>query len=161
MKKIVLIFAILLGLYTNANAVMYHGIDVDFVYNSSDWSSKDKIREIIDDYTLTLHYKNKLIQCAKNTERFNCMDALSEKIITHFYNYEMKTNMQAYHNYVNAIFDAYGTVYCRNKYNIPAGTLCNAENEGKSAKLIEQYINDLIVQIQKNIFEYDFIKNYN
>ena len=69
--------------------------------------------------------------------------------------------LKAYKNYVNAVFDAYGAVYCRNKYNIPAGTLCNAENEGKSAKLIEQYINDLILQIQKNIFEFDFIKNYN
>ena len=161
MKKIVLIFTILLSSYTNANADIYHGIDIDAVYNSSDWSSKSKIREIIDDYTLTLHYKNKLNQCTKNIERFNCMNTLAEEIMTHFYNYEIKINLKAYKNYVNAVFDAYGAVYCRNKYNIPAGTLCNAENEGKSAKLIEQYINDLILQIQKSIFEFDFIKNYN
>ena len=161
MKKIILVFTIFLSLYTNANADIYHGIDIDAVYNSSDWSNKDKIREIIDDYTYTLHYKDQLNHCTKNLERFNCMDILAEKIITHFYNYEMKINLQAYHNYVNAIFEAYGTIYCRNKYNIPAGTLCNVENEGKSAKLIEQYLNDLILQIQKNIFEFDFIKNYN
>ena len=65
-KKIILIFTILLSSYTNANADIYHGIDIDAVYNSSDWSSKSKIREIIDDYTLTLHYKNKLNQCTKN-----------------------------------------------------------------------------------------------
>ncbi|MBE6451714.1 MAG: hypothetical protein E7016_07130 [Alphaproteobacteria bacterium] len=161
MKKIILIFAIFLGLCTNANADIYHGIDIDAVYNSSDWSSKDKIKDIIDDYTLTLQYKSKLTQCSKNIERFNCMDLLAEKVITHFYNYNMETNLQVYHNYVNAIFDAYGVVYCLNKYNVPAGTLCNIDNEGKSALLIEQYINDLILQIQKDIFEFDFIKNYN
>lgn len=43
MKKIVLIFTILLSSYTNANADIYHGIDIDAVYNSSDWSKTRKI----------------------------------------------------------------------------------------------------------------------
>lgn len=36
--------------YANARAELYHGIDIDAVYESSDWSSKEKIKELIDDY---------------------------------------------------------------------------------------------------------------
>ena len=50
MKKVALIFAITLLLSFNVHAETYYGIDIDKVYSQSDWSSKDKIKEIIDDY---------------------------------------------------------------------------------------------------------------
>ena len=52
MRKYIIIIGVFLALVANARAELYHGIDIDAVYNSSDWSSKEKIKEIIDDYTL-------------------------------------------------------------------------------------------------------------
>ena len=40
MKKLLLILGLFLILSASANAEIYHGIDIDSVYKSSDWSSK-------------------------------------------------------------------------------------------------------------------------
>ena len=57
MKKFILILGLCLAFSVNVRAELYHGIDIDEIYNSSDWSSKDKIKELIDDYTLLLQYQ--------------------------------------------------------------------------------------------------------
>ena len=50
MKRFMFIFTLTLLFSFNVCAETYHGIDIDKVYSQSDWSSKDKIKEIIDDY---------------------------------------------------------------------------------------------------------------
>ena len=57
MKKFIFVLGLCFMFNANAQAELYHGIDIDEVYNSSDWSSKDKIKELIDDYTLLLQYQ--------------------------------------------------------------------------------------------------------
>lgn len=49
MKKVLLILVVRLILINSAMAEIYHGIDIDEVFATSDWNSKDEIKDIIDD----------------------------------------------------------------------------------------------------------------
>ena len=160
MKKIVFILGIFLTLSLNAEAEVYHGIDIDRVYNSNDWSNKKKIKEIINDYNLLLQYQKKLSLCSKETERLTCMNALTEDIIKSFYNYNFVQNINDYHNYVKSTTSAYGIIYCLNKYKIPSGTICNQETMGKTWEIIEQYDKDLLQSVEKTLISYEFLQDY-
>ena len=72
----------------------------------------------------------------------------------------MDNNLNNYHNYVISTSDAYGIIYCLNKYKLPAGTICNQENYANTEKFIEQYINEMLQSIEQNLIEYSFISNY-
>ena len=142
MKK----FIVILGIFflfgaRYVRAELYHGIDIDAVYNSSDWSSKEKIKEIIDDYTLLLEYQNTLTLCD-------------------FYNGNMNNNLNIYHNFVTSISEAYGIIYCLDKYKFPAGTICNQENSVNTQKFIKQYITEMLQSIEQELIKYSFILNY-
>ena len=132
MKKVALIFAITLLLSFKVHAETYYGIDIDKVYSQSDWSSKDKIKEIIDDYNIMLH----------------------------FYRYNYENNINDYQNYVKLTLTVYGIAYCLNKYNIPAGTVCEQEKNAQVREVIKQYIETLLSQIEKQISVFSFIKDY-
>ena len=160
MKKLLLILGFYLILSASANAKIYHGIDIDSVDKNSDWSSKEKIKEIIDDYTLFLENKNKLLSCNQSPNKVECMNKLAENIIKHFYSGNIDNNLNNYHNYVISTSDAYGIIYCLNKYKLPAGTICNQENYANTEKFIEQYINEMLQSIEQNLIEYSFISNY-
>ncbi len=160
MKKFVFILGLCLVLGTRVYAETYHGIDVDAVYKISDWSSKEKIKEIIDDYTLLLKYQGKLILCNQSHEKIECMNKLAEKVIKHFYNGDIDGNLNNYHNYVISISEAYSTIYCLSKYKFPAGTMCNQENNVNTEKFIEQYLNEMLQSIEQNLRKYSFISNY-
>ena len=160
MKKLLLILGFYLILSASANAKIYHGIDIDSVDKNSDWSSKEKIKEIIDDYTLFLENKNKLLSCNQSPKKVECMNKLAENIIKHFYSGNIDNNLNNYHNYVISTSDAYGIIYCLNKYKLPAGTICNQENYANTEKFIEQYINEMLQSIEQNLIEYSFISNY-
>ena len=160
MKKIVGVLVLFFVFSTGVNAEIYHGIDIDRVYTSSDWSSKDRITDIINDYNLLLQYKQKLIQCSQSTDRFNCVNTVNEGIIKHFYNHDLNNNLNEYHNYVKSAFAAYGIVYCVNKYRAPPGTMCNQETNGKALEVIEQYGKDLLQSIERILIGYSFLQDY-
>ena len=161
MKKIGTILVIILLNISVANAKeVIHGIDIDEVYNNGDWSSRDKIKEIIDDYTLLQLYKLNLIKCAESTEKLNCQNQTLNNIIKHFYSYNAESNIQIYKNYINTINSVYEIAYCQNKYSIPPGTGCLQEASAKTEKILQQYIEFLLLQIEQKISVYNFIKNY-
>ena len=160
MKKVAFVFALALVFCFDAYAETYHGIDIDKVYAQSDWSSKDKIKEIIDDYSLLIQYKKELTQCAENDNQLNCMDNLTQNIMQRFYSYNYENNINEYQNYVKSTFAVYGTAYCLNKYNIPPGTICEQEKNTPVNKTIKQYIETLLSQIEKQIKSFSFIKDY-
>ena len=60
MKRFILflVFACLFSL--NVKAGIYHGIDIDNVFEKSDWSNKEKIKEVIDDYALLLQWNSQV-----------------------------------------------------------------------------------------------------
>ncbi len=160
MKKLAVIFTLTLLFSFNSRAETYHGIDIDKVYTQSDWSSKDKIKEIIDDYSLLLQFKNDLNQCNTNSNQFECMDKLTQNIMLHFYSYNSENNIKEYQNYVKSAFAVYGIAYCLNKYNIPSGTVCEQEKNAQVKEAIKQYIGILLSQIEQRLNIFSFIKDY-
>ena len=160
MKKFVLGLISILFSITNAQAEIYHGIDIDEVYSQSDWSSKDKIKEIIDDYTIWLQYNNEFTSCAKSDTQIDCMDELAENIMLRFYTSNYENNINDYRNYVKSTLTVYGIVYCLNKYNIPSGNTCEQEKNAHAIKLIKQYIKTMLLQIENKIRVFSFIKDY-
>ena len=110
---------------SKAQAEVYHGIDIDAIYESSDWSSKEKIKEIIDDYTLLLQYQKELDNCPiELPDVLGCYDKVAEKIVTNLYIYP-KNNVEQYKQLKKALSDAYGLKNCRNKYAWPSGNILN------------------------------------
>ena len=92
MKKVALIFTLTLLFSFNVYAEIYHGIDIDKVYDQSDWSSKDKIKELIDDYSLLLTYQEEFNACPKQYNKiFSCYDKITEKILRNLYVYPNNT----------------------------------------------------------------------
>ena len=160
MKKVALIFTLTLLFSFNVYAEIYHGIDIDKVYDQSDWSSKDKIKELIDDYSLLLQFKKDLNQCQENSHPIECMNHLAQNIMQHFYTHNYENNIHDYQNYVKSTLVVYGVAYCLNKYNFPAGTVCEQEKNAQVCKVIKQYIETLLLQIEKQISIYSFIKDY-
>ena len=160
MKKIVLVLGIFLTLSLNVKAEVYRGIDISRVYTSSDWSSKDKIKDIINDYSLLLQYQKELSLCSKEPEKLICMNSLTEDIIKNFYNHNLEQNLNNYHNYVKATASAYGVIYCLNKYRFPSGTMCNQETQVKIQETIEQYAKDLLQSVKQIFLGYSFLQDY-
>jgi hypothetical protein len=160
MKKLILILSSFIVFCFNTRAEIYHGVDIDKVYKSSDWNNKKEIKKIIDTYTLLLQYQKQLSLCSQNTEGFSCMDKLTEDIIKHFYDGNVEDNLKYYHSYITATSYAYGAIYCLNKYKVPAGTTCNQENIANTRRVAEQYISDLLHTTEQSIKEYSFIQDY-
>lgn len=157
MKKFVLILSAFLILNTSAQAEVYHGIDIDEVYESSDWSSKEKIKEIIDDYTLLLQYQKELDNCPiELPDILECYDNVAEKIITNLYVYP-ENNIEQYKKLKEALSDAYGLKNCRNKYAWPSGNICAIDSDSDLAHSLHKYIQDLLNFSKEQMFKYLFL----
>ncbi|MBE6454511.1 MAG: hypothetical protein E7017_06510 [Alphaproteobacteria bacterium] len=137
-----------------------HGIDIDEVYNSSDWSSRDKIKEYIKDYTVLLDCKKQLKMCDSNSNKDICMDELAIKIIKHFYGFNSDKNIADYKNYIKSVSKAYGVVYCLNKYDNFAGSTCEQEVMYKVILTTKQYIEDMLSEIEQENKDFVFLQDY-
>ena len=154
MKKLVLSLIAILSLNINARAEVYHGIDIDAIYESSDWSSKEKIKEIIDDYTLLLQYQKELDNCPLELpDVLGCYDKVAEKIVTNLYVYP-KNNVEQYKQLKKALSDAYGLKNCRNKYAWPSGNICEIDSDSDLADSLHKYIQDLLNFSKEKMFIY-------
>ena len=154
MKKFVLILGLFSSLCANALAEVYHGIDIDAIYESSDWSSKEKIKEIIDDYTLLLQYQKELDNCPiELPDVLGCYDKVAEKIVTNLYVYP-KNNVEQYKQLKKALSDAYGLKNCRNKYAWPSGNICEIDSDSDLADSLHKYIQDLLNFSKEKMFIY-------
>ena len=160
MKKFFLIFGLVLCLCSKAQAEVYHGIDIDAIYESSDWSSKEKIKEIIDDYTLLLQYQKELDNCPiELPDVLGCYDKVAEKIVTNLYIYP-KNNVEQYKQLKKALSDAYGLKNCRNKYAWPSGNICVIDSDSDLADSLHKYIQDLLNFSKEQMFKYSFLEEY-
>jgi len=157
MKKFALISAFICLLTTNATAELYHGIDIDAVYESSDWNSKGSIKEIIDDYTLLLQYQEEFDSCPiELPEVLECYDKVAEKILTTLYVYP-EYNVKEYKQLKEALSNAYGLKNCRNKYAWPSGHMCEIDSDSELSDALKTYIQDLINFCKEKMFEYSSI----
>lgn len=157
MRKFIFILGLCLILGTRTNAEIYHGIDIEAVYKSSDWSSKEKVKEIIDDYTLLLQYQKELDSCTIEVpEVLGCYDKIAEKIVTNLYIYP-EHNLTEYKQLKKALSDAYGLKNCRNKYAWPSGNICNIDRASDLSAALKDYIQDLINFSKEQMFSYSSI----
>jgi hypothetical protein len=159
MKKFLCLVLLSFELCSTVWAEVYHGIDIDAVYEQSDWNSTAEIKQIIDDYTLVLEYQTRLAECSKLTEPFACFNMLAKNIIIKFYVGSRDEHLKEYQTYIRATSSAYGIVYCLNKYKVPA-TICRQDNIANTRQFAEQYIRDMLHTTAHHIEEHDFIQNY-
>ena len=161
MKKFILGLMSILFSITNVQAEIYHGIDIDKVYSQSDWSSKDKIKEAIDDYTLLCLYQTELDGCLEqNEKRLFCYNKVADKILKNFYVYP-DNNIKIYNQFIQILSKAYSIQSCSNKYEWPSGNLCETANKSEVFKMVHSYIQDLINSCkEKMLFYLPEIKNY-
>lgn len=157
MKKFILILGLCLAFSVNVRAELYHGIDIDEIYNSSDWSSKDKIKELIDDYTLLLQYQEEFNNCPDVLpDVLECYDKVAEKIVTNLYVYP-EYNAKEYKQLKESLSNAYGLKNCRNKYAWPSGHICEDKSDSDLADSLKKYIQDLIDFTKEQMFTYSSI----
>ena len=162
MKKFILILGFCLAFSINVRAELYHGIDIDEIYNSSDWDSKDKIKELIDDYTLLLQYQEEFNNCPDVLpDVLGCYDKVAEKIVTNLYVYP-EYNVKEYKQLKEALSNAYGLKNCRNKCACPSGLMCEIDSYSELADALKKYIQDLIDKCKNEMKFYypHIIKNY-
>lgn len=157
MKKFVWLVSLFLALGSKAQAEIYHGIDIDEVYKSSDWNSKEEIKTLIDDYTLLLQYQEEFNACPiELPEVLNCYDKIAKKIITNLY-VQPEYNIEDYQQLKKALLKAYGLKNCRNKYAWPSGSICEIKTDSNLAVFLKQYVQSLIQVSKKNMFLYSNI----
>ena len=161
MRKSVLVFALTMLFSFNVYAEIYHGIDIDKVYSQSDWSSKDKIKEIIDNYKLLLTYQKDFNDCSMQKDGiFFCYDNVAEKILKNLYVYP-ENNIKVYQQFKQTLTDAYSVQSCLNKYEWPSGNFCEANSQPELLNVLHQYIHDLIASSKEKIVSYlPELKNY-
>ena len=162
MKKFGFVLGLCFMFNANAQAELYHGIDIDEVYNSSDWDSKESIKEIIDDYTLLLQYQAELDSCPiELPEVLGCYDKVAEKIVTSLYVYP-EYNVKEYKQLKESLSNAYGLKNCRNKYAWPSGHICEIDSDSELSDALKKYIQDLIDKCKNEMKFYypHIIKNY-
>lgn len=154
MRKIILGLGLFFIINTTATAEVYRSIDIDDVYNSGEWNSRDEIKQLIDDYTLLIQYQNELNNCPiELPEVLGCYDKIAEKIVTTLY-VQAEYNVENYKQLKKALSDAYGLKNCRNKYAWPSGHMCNIDRASELADKLKEYIQDLINHSKEKMFEY-------
>ena len=161
MRNGVFIFTLTMLFSLNVHAETYHGINIDKVYLQSDWSSKDKIKEIIDDYSLLLTFQKDFNDCStQNEEIFFCYDNIAEKILTNLYVYP-ENNIKVYQQFQQTLTDAYSIQSCLNKYEWSSGNLCEVNSRPETLKILHSYIQGLINSSKEKMLSYlPELKNY-
>ena len=154
MKRFMFIFTLTMLFIFNVCAETYHGIDIDKVYSQSGWSSKDKIKDIIDDYKLLVTYQKELDDCStQNNEIFFCYDNVAEKILKNLYVYP-ENNIKVYQQFKQTLIDAYSIQSCLNKYEWPSGNLCEINSRPEILKVLHSYIQGLINSSKEKMLSY-------
>ena len=157
MRKFIFILGLCLILGTRTNAEIYHGIDIDYIYEHNDWSSKEDIKHLIDDYTLLLQYQEEFNKCPDVLpDVLGCYDKVAEKIVTDLYVYP-EHNINEYKQLKKALSDAYGLKNCRNKYAWPSGNICEIDRAADLSDALKKYIQDLIDFSKEQMFTYSSI----
>lgn len=162
MKKIGTILVIILLNISVANAKeVIHGIDIDEVYNNGDWSSKEYIKQLINDYTLFIELKKQLNECSTNqSDQANCIDTITQKILQNFYT-DFTLNWNNYNEFKKISQKIYSVPYCSDKFSGAGGTMCEIDTKIHISSILNAYAETLLSSLN-NIFSenYPFLQNY-
>ncbi len=163
MKKFftIIIFSTFLHIPYACCENIYHGIDVDKIYENGDWSSKEFIVQLIDDYELFLHVKHKFKKCpAELPDDIKCFDDIAKQLLQNFYT-EQKSEWDYYIEYKNAAQKVYTISACKNKIAGPGGMMCKIDTKNYVADVIKSYVQTLISSLDTAFDEYyPFLRKY-
>ena len=151
MKKFLIFFAFCIFLKTSfvyANDI-YHSIDIDEIYNSSDWNSKEEIKNLIDDYILLHQYEDELNTC-NNNKLESCYDNLAKNIINHFCLYP-ENEIKKYNEIKENSLKFYTSIACTDKNIGVSGNLCYTDGLPYHREIINLLIKNLIKNHKEKI----------
>lgn len=156
MKKFLIFFSFFIFIKTSsvyANNT-YHGIDIDEIYNTSDWNSKNEIKNLIDNYILLTKLKNKFSNCPINTpDSIACYDEINQKLLQHFY-MDFDENLTDYNNYRITLTKAYLIPCQRIKMIGISGKMCHIDAQNLVAKKLKEYTKTHIYHIDNILSQY-------
>ena len=150
MKKFLIFFSFvfILNIQFVKASNLYHGIDIDEIYNSSDWSSKEKIKNLVDDYMLLHQYEDKLNTCNNNLE--SCYDDIAQNIINHFCTYP-ENEIKEYNEFKENSLKFYTSIACTDKNIGVSGNLCYIDGLPYHRKTMNLLIKNLIKNHKEKI----------
>lgn len=150
MKKIGIICLTILLLSFKVNAQILHGINIDEIYNKSDWNSKGEIVAIVEDYGLMLNYQKDLENCSTSAQKISCLDKVAEETLKNLYiNYEV--NVKNYKSFRKSLEDNYAISTCQLKHFGPNGYLCNTDSMPDVYNALYNYIQTLILSSKESM----------
>ena len=150
MKKFLIFFSFvfILNIQFVKASNLYHGIDIDEIYNSSDWSSKEKIKNLVDDYMLLHQYEDKLNTCNNNLE--SCYDDIAQNIINHFCTYP-ENEIKEYNEFKKNSLKFYISIACTDKNIGVSGKLCYIDGLPYHRETMSLLIKNLIKNHKEKI----------
>ena len=151
MKKFLIVFSFCIFMkasFVYANNT-YHGIDIDDIYNSSDWNSKEEIKNLVDDYVLLHQYENKLNTC-NNNKLESCYDDIAQNIINHFCTYP-ENEIKEYNEFKENSLKFYTSIACTDKNIGVSGNLCYIDGLPYHRETMNLLIKNLIKNHKEKI----------
>ena len=156
MKKflIFLIFCIFMKISSVYANNLYHGINIDEIYNSSDWNNKEDIKNIVDNYILLKKIKNKFSNCSNIIpDSTVCYDEINEQLIQNFYiDFEKKLN--DYNNYKISMLKVYSIPCQHIKIIGVSGEICHIDAQSHVAEKLKEYTKTHIFYIDNILNQY-------
>ena len=151
MKKFLIFFSFLfiLNIQFVKASNLYHGIYIDEIYNSSDWSSKEKIKNLVDDYMLLHQYEDKLNTC-NNNKLESCYDDIAQNIINHFCTYP-ENEIKEYNEFKENSLKFYTSIACTDKNIGVSGNLCYIDGLPYHRETMNLLIKNLIKNHKEKI----------
>ncbi len=162
MKKFLIFFSFFIFIKTSSVCAnnTYHGIDIDEIYNTSDWNSKEDIKNLIDNYILLTKLKNKFSNCPINTpDSIACYDEINKQLLQNFY-IDFEENLNDYNNYKTAILKSYSILCKRIKIIGTSGEICHINTQSNVAKDLKKYTKTHIFYLDNILNQYfPFLQN--
>ena len=157
MKKFIIFFSFCIFMkisFAYANN-LYYGIDIDEIYNTSEWNSKEDIKSLIDNYILLKTIKNKFSNCPDSIpDNIVCYDEINHQILQNYY-IDFEENWNDYNNYRSAIQKSYSILCQRIKIIGTSGEICHINAQSNVAKNLKEYTKTHILYID-NILSHNF-----
>lgn len=158
MKQFMYIFFSMAMLLHSVSAdELVYGVDIDSVYQKSDWKSKDEIREIVKGYALLKRCQAKLQRCQAEEDEEHCYDKLAEKIFRSFYGAE---NTHHYLRLKKQIASAYQPVFYENKFTGPQGTMRAIFYNQHITGMLREYLRDVLAVLEDDFHAFEFLNAY-
>lgn len=92
--------------------------------------------------------------CPQVRQLAKCYDDLAEKIINEYYSHNSKENLETYKKFSETTYDAFGVIYCQNKFNYPSGQLCKTQTARAALDAVKNYLLELLYTVNTSINDY-------